>query len=350
MRARHPRLPYGWWGALVALVALAAALCSARVEAAEEAPESKPDVAALSRASDAVLGITARAVDDANSNASLGRVRQGSGVVIDGDGLVLTIGYLILEADRVMLTLDDGREVPASVVAYDVATGFGLVRALAPLALAPVPLGRAAAVTTDEPLMVASGGDDGSLSIARLVSRRAFAGYWEYFIEGALFTTPPRRDHSGAALINQRGELVGIGSLFVADALGAPGAPPNPGNMFVPTDLLRPILAELRSAGRSAASRRAWLGLNCAELNGEVRVLRISADSPAEAAGLRPGDRILRIDGAEVAALEGLWKALWAGGEPEREVTLDILRGSDAQQVRVRAVDRAQAMRRARGI
>jgi serine protease Do len=349
MRAPHPRLPYGWWGALVALIALVAALCSPRAEAAQAA-EPGPDVAALSRASDAVLGITARAVDDANSNATLGRVRQGSGVVIDGDGLVLTIGYLILEADRVTLTLDDGREVPASVVAYDVATGFGLVRALAPLALAPVPLGRAAAVTTEEPLMVASGGDDGSLSIARLVSRRAFAGYWEYFIEGALFTAPPRRDHSGAALINQRGELVGIGSLFVADALGAPGGAPNPGNMFVPTDLLQPILAELRSAGRSAASRRAWLGLNCGELNGEVRVLRISADSPAEAAGLQPGDRILRIDGAEVAALEGLWKALWTGGEPEREVTLDILRGGDAQQVRVRAVERARAQRRARGI
>jgi serine protease Do len=344
MRAPHLRLPYGWWGAIVALVALAAALCSPRADAADA-----PDVAALSRASDAVLGITTRAVDDANSNATLGRVRQGSGVLIDGDGLVLTIGYLILEADRVMLTLDNGREVPATVVAYDVATGFGLVRALAPLPFAPVPLGRAAAVTPDEPLMVASGGDDGSLSIARLVSRRGFAGYWEYFIDGALFTSPPRRDHSGAALINQRGELVGIGSLFVADALGA-GARPSPGNMFVPIDLLAPILAELRSAGRSAASRRAWLGLNCAELNGEVRVLRVSADSPAEAAGLRPGDRIVRIDGAEVAALEGLWKALWAGGEPEREVTLDILRGSDTQQVRLRAVDRAQALRRARGI
>lgn len=349
MRGPHPRLPYGWWGAIVVLLALVAALFSLGSEAAE-APDSSPDVAALSRASDAVVGITTRAVDDANSNATLGRVRQGSGVLIDRDGLVLTIGYLILEADRVVLTLDDGREVPASVVAYDVATGFGLVRALAPLGLAPVPLGRAAAVTPDEPLMVASGGDDGALSIARVVSRRGFAGYWEYFIDGALFTAPPRRDHSGAALINQRGELVGIGSLFVADALGAPGAPPHPGNMFVPIDLLAPILAELRSAGRSAASRRAWLGLNCAEANGEVRVLRVSADSPAEAAGLRPGDRILRIDGAEVAALEALWKALWTGGEPEREVMLDILRGGSAQQVRVMAVDRAQAMRRARGI
>lgn len=344
MRAPHPRRPYGWWGALIALLALAAALFSPDAGAADPAP----DVAALSRASDAVLGITALAVDDAHSNATLGRVRQGSGVVIDSDGLVLTIGYLILEADRVMLTLDDGREVPASVVAYDVATGFGLVRALAPLGLAPVPLGRAAAVADEEPLMVASGGEDGSLSVARLVSRRGFAGYWEYFIDGALFTAPPRRDHSGAALFNQRGELVGVGSLFVADALGTGVA--RPGNMFVPVDLLAPILGELRSAGRSAASRRAWVGLNCAEANGEVRVLRVSADSPAEAAGLRAGDRILRLDGADIATLEGLWKALWTGGDAERALTLDIQRGTDTRQVRINAVDRAQTLRRARGI
>jgi serine protease Do len=346
MRKRLVHRPYGWWSALVAALALLGALCS---PAAAAATDEGPDTAALSRASDAVLGLTVLAVDDARSNATLGRVRQGSGVVIDADGLVLTIGYLILEADRVMLTLDDGREVPASVVAYDVATGFGLVRALAPLKLAPVPLGRAAAVASGEPLMVASGGEDGALSIARLVSRRGFAGYWEYFIDGALFTAPPRRDHSGAALINQRGELVGIGSLFVADAEGTSAAP-SPGNMFVPIDLLAPILGELRSAGRSAASKRAWLGINCAEANGEVRVLRINADSPAEAAGLRVGDRIVRIDGAEVTALEALWKALWAGGPPEREVTLDIVRAGRAQQVRVQAVDRAQQLRRARGI
>jgi serine protease Do len=347
-RCDHRRGLARWWDVIVGGVALAAALCGPA--AASDAKTDEPlDVSALTRASDAVLGITVLAVDDARSNSTLGRVRQGSGVVIDDDGLVLTIGYLILEADRVMLTLDDGREVPASVVAYDVATGFGLVRPLAPLKLAPVPLGRSAGVATGEPLMVASGGEDGALSVARLASRRGFAGYWEYFIDGALFTTPPRRDHSGAALINQRGELVGIGSLFVADALGQ-GGTAHPGNMFVPVDLLAPILGELRSAGRSASSRRAWLGINCVEANGEVRVLRVNDDSPAEAAGLRVGDRIVRIDGAEVAALESLWKALWAGGPPEREVTLDIVRAGRAQQVRVMAVDRAQSMRRARGI
>ena len=207
---------------------------------------------------------------------------------------MLTIGYLVLEAESVEIRPDDGRRIPARVVAYDLATGFGLVQALAPLRIEPVPFGTSSAATRDEPLMVASGGDDGTVSIARLLSRRSFSGYWEYHIDDALFTAPARRDHSGAGLFNGRGELIGIGSLFVIDAAGAEGGR-SPGNMFVPVDLLKPILAELRERGASRASTRAWMGLNCVERSGEVRVMKVSDDSPADVAGLQPGDRIMRI-------------------------------------------------------
>ncbi|MFO1287942.1 MAG: S1C family serine protease [Rubrivivax sp.] len=304
---------------------------------------------ALTRASDAVVGIHATAVEDARSVSSLGREREGSGVVITADGLVLTIGYLVLEAERVEIRPDDGRRIPARVVAYDVATGFGLVQALAPLRIEPVPLGTASSASRDEPLMVASGGDDGTVSVARLMSRRAFSGYWEYHIDDALFTAPPRRDHSGAGLFNGRGELLGIGSLVVADALGPDVPGRAPGNMFVPVDLLKPILTELRERGASRASTRAWIGLNCVERAGEVRIVRVTDDSPADVAGLEPGDRILRIDGAAVAGLSQLYHALWDGGAPERAVTLEIMRQGRPQTVVVQTVDRAKTLRRAEG-
>ena len=328
-------------------LALAAATSAAQIPA--DGTAALPDkTAALARAQAAMVGVVSLAVEDAGSIASLGRVRQGSGVLIGDDGLVLTIGYLILEAERVDLLLDNGRVVPARVVAYDQASGFGLLQALAPLRIAPVRLGRADVADLDEPLMVASGGDDGELSLARLVSRRPFSGYWEYHLEQALFTVPARGDHSGAGLFNLDGELVGIGSLVVSEALG-PAAGRLPGNLFVPVDLLPPILGELRSRGASRQSNRAWLGVNCAEAEGGVRVVRVTRDSPAERSGLQPGDRILRIDGTEVGALETFYKRLWKDA-PERDVELVIRRGDETQTLTVHTVDRMSTLRKPQGI
>lgn len=312
--------------------------------------EFRAKTEALARANAAVVGVQAVAVDEAGSIETLGQLRRGSGVVIDADGLVLTIGYLILEADRVDLVVDGERRVPARVVAYDLATGFGLLQALAPVRVAPVALGRSTGLSTDEPLVIASGGADGEISVARMVSQRAFSGYWEYHIDGALFTVPARSDHSGAGLFTLDGELVGIGSLVVRDALGA-GTGRLPGNMFVPIDLLKPILAELRARGASHGSTRAWLGVNCIEdpVEHSVRVVRVTRDGPAEQAGLQPGDRIVRIDDAEVGGLEALYKRLWRDA-PEREVTLEIRRDGQTQTLRAHTVDRLKTLRKPEGI
>lgn len=304
---------------------------------------------ALSRAHAAVVGLSVTAVAGARTAATLGEAREGSGVVISDDDLVLTIGYLVLEAQAVEITIDDGRRFPARVVAYDGATGFGLVQSLAPLGLAPAPLAQTATVRSAEPLVLASGGAEGGVSPVQLVSQRAFSGYWEYHVEGALFTSPPRRDHAGAALFSPRGELLGIGSLFVTDAQGT-GASGQPGNMFVPVDLLRPVLAELRQTGSTRASARPWLGLNCFVDAGQVRVLRVSEDSPADVAGLQRGDHIQRIDGVAVADLAALWKTLWATPASERAVRLDIARDGQPMTLTVHAVDRAKTLRRAQGI
>jgi serine protease Do len=335
----------GW--ALVALLALFSASFLPSTGKATE-PSRAEQSKALERAANAVVGLKAQAVDGARSAATLGKARQGSGVVIDEQGLVLTIGYLILEAEQVQLLTDDNRRVPARVVAYDLASGFGLVRALSPLKLEPAPLGRARAVTGSDALMIASGGEVGSLSAAKLVSRRGFAGYWEYQIDDALFTAPPRPDHSGAGLFNDRGELVGIGSLIVNDAAG--GNQRVPGNMFVPIDLLSPILPELLARGRSSLSDRAWMGVNCIEVASRVRVVRVTDDSPADVAGLEVGDQILTLDGQTVTGLESLWKALWKGSGSARAVDLQIERAGVIRNLTVHTIDRAATLRRAEGV
>jgi S1-C subfamily serine protease len=314
-----------------------------------QAQSEAATVQALERAQAAVVGIQVSAVESSRSAETLGQRRLGSGVVIGDDGLVLTIGYLILEAERVDIVIDRNRQLPARVVAYDLASGFGLVQALTPLKLPAARLGDSAAVSNDEPLMIASGGAGADVSLARMVSRRPFSGYWEYHIDGALFTVPPRTDHSGAALFNAQGELLGIGSLIVAEALGA-GLGHVPGNMFVPVDLLKPILGELRSNGASRSSARAWLGLNCVEHEGAVRVLRVNRDSPGDLAGLQPGDRILRIDGTEVDGLESFYKALWRNPAAERDVSLEIRRAGANQTLKVHTQDRMKTLSKPQGI
>lgn len=315
---------------------------------AQAAAVPTEQVLALQRASDAVVGIEVEAVAEARSNETLGRQRSGSGVVIGTDGVVLTIGYLLLEAEDVSLLLDSGRRVPARVLGMDLDSGFGLVQALVPIAVPAAPLARDSGVSFEESLLLVSGGHEGAVSVARLSSRRAFSGFWEYHIDTALFTRPPRTDHSGAGLFNARGELLGIGSLLVMDTPGEHEA--GPGNMFVPVELLAPIIGELRERGTSSASHRAWLGVNCQEQPDGVRVVRISRDSPAEAAGIEAGDLITGIDGAAVAGLEAFYKRLWSGGGAERNVTLELRRQGESRTVQVHSVDRMRTLRRARSI
>ncbi|MDF2465901.1 MAG: signal protein, partial [Ramlibacter sp.] len=187
--------------------------------ATPQPPSAQAMIEALTRANAAVVGVQVTAAEGARSADTLGRKRAGSGVVIGPDGLILTIGYLMLEADTIQVVTQENRTVPARAVAYDLATGFGLVKPLLPLrGINPVPLGSHSDVSPGQALMVASG--EGDVMTTGLVSKRPFSGYWEYHIEAALFTSPPIPNHSGAPLFNQRGELIGIGSLFVADALG----------------------------------------------------------------------------------------------------------------------------------
>lgn len=326
-------------------IALAGAVHAAAPGAAP--PAAAPDASTYQHLLDAaasVVGVKVKALPNARSNATLGEERAGSGVVFAPQNLVLTIGYLILEADQIEVTTGKGRTVPAIAAAYDHATGFGLLRPLAPLDVKPIRLGSSARVDQLDRLLVATATSEDALSVATVVAKRQFAGYWEYLIENAIFTSPPRADFGGAALINKDGELVGIGSLFVMDA-AVPGER-LPGNMFVPIDLLKPVLAELIETGRQKGGKRPWVGINSRELEGRLHVMRVSADSPAEKAGIAPGDIILQLSGEKVDSLPMFYQRLWSSGAPGVEVTLKVLKGTDVQEVRIRTIDRFDVIRK----
>jgi serine protease Do len=322
--------------------------------------DQQPILSALTKANAAVVGVKVSAVDGARSAQTLGSNRSGSGVVIGADGLVLTIGYLMLEAEKIEIITQEGKALSAVAVAYDLATGFGLIKPLVPLStlrgVAPVTLGSLQDLKPGEPLMAATGasldGIEGGVSMTRLVSRRAFSGTWEYHLDTALFTSPPvssgRGNHSGAPLFNRKGELIGIGSLLVADALGENKR--NPGNMFVPTDLLKPILAELQQSGSSKQSARAWLGVTSSDQGGRVQVMRVSEGSPAEEAGVKPGTIVQAIDGVEVTTLEAFYKKLWARETPEQPVKLTVREGEEVKTIDVTPQNRMLSLKKPAGI
>jgi S1-C subfamily serine protease len=283
-----------------------------------------------------VVGVHAKVPPSARSAENLGTERQGGGVVIGADGLVLTIGYLIMEAVQAEIVERDGNVVPAEVVAYDYETGFGLLRPLGKLRATAIELGDSTGLAARSRVLVA--GPDGP-SPAMVVSRRDFAGYWEYLLPDAIFTSPPYRSFGGAALISADGRLLGIGSLIVGDA-GEPGGN-LPGNMFVPVSALTPILADLLSKGRSSAPRRPWLGLYTQELRGHLIVNRVAAGSPAAAAGITANAIVMAVGNRSVSNLAEFYRAVWALGDAGVQVPLTLLDSSQGyREVIVTSGDR----------
>ncbi len=304
--------------------------------------------AGISNASfDAVVKIVTTIPSGARTARRLGTEREGSGVVIDGNGLVLTIGYLLLEADSIEIGLPDGSKLAARAIAYDHETGFGLIRATRPLGIKPMELGNSGPVKERDRVLVASFGGKQAVIGAYVVSRRPFAGWWEYLLENAIFTSPPHPAFGGAALIGGDGRLVGIGSLMVGDA--AAPRQPLPGNMFVPIDGLKPILADLLSQGRRSGPHRPWLGLTSEEVRGRLFVMRVTQGGPAFSAGIRPGDMVIGVDGKPVQGLADFYRKVWASGAAGAKVTLNVLHGIDARPVVVDTIDRYDWLRRGAG-
>jgi S1-C subfamily serine protease len=286
----------------------------------------------------AVVQIKAHINPDGRTVQNLGLERKGSGIVISSDGLVLTIGYLMVEAHAVEVTTNGGHAVTANVVGYDHETGFGLLRARAPLGVRPMGLGKSAEVRERDPVLIASAGGTDMVAAAHVVAKREFAGGWEYLLEGAIFTAPPHPAWSGAVLISREGKLVGVGSLVVANAAGK--SEPEPGNMFVPIDKLAPILADLISEGRSQAPSRPWLGLTTEDVGGRLLVTRVTADGPAEKAGLKRGNVIVGVAGQAPRTLADFYRKVWAKGGAGARVPLDVMQDNTVRRIDVQSINR----------
>jgi S1-C subfamily serine protease len=290
-----------------------------------------------------VVAVRATIPDNAFTAGSLGTRREGSGVVINEEGLVLTIGYLITEAEEVWLTTVDGRVVPAHAMAYDQSTGFGLVQALGRLDLPALELGRSGDVRIGDRVVFADG--TGNSIRAAIVAKQEFAGYWEYLLDEAIFIAPAHPSWGGAALISADGKLIGIGSLRLQMSSGEGTADIN---MCVPIDLLPPILDDLLAHGEPSAPPRPWLGVFSAENNGEVVVMSVADNGPAARAGLRQGDVISDVRDAGVESLADFYRRLWEAGPAGAEVPLRIVRDGRESWLRVKSADRRSFLTRPR--
>jgi S1-C subfamily serine protease len=297
----------------------------------------------LERALASVVGLHTIIPPDAFTAETLGTERAGNGVLIRGDGLVLTIGYLITEAQTVWISLIDGRPVPGHVLAYDQATGFGLVQALARLDMPSLTFGDSSAAEVGDPVVVAGHGGRQRSVAARIVSKQEFAGYWEYVLDEAIFTTPAHPNWGGTALIGAAGDLLGIGSLQVQQK--REGGEAEHLNMIVPIDLLKPILNDLLTLGRVNRPPRPWLGLYATEIEDRIVIAGLAGRGPAETADLRTGDIVLAVGGAQVHDLAGLFRRVWSLGHAGVEVPVLVYRDGRTFEVKVESSDRGKFLK-----
>ena len=281
--------------------------------------------------------------EDAFTAKTLGVDRIGNGVVIGKDGLVLTIGYLITEAEDVTLITNDGRRISAHVLGYDQASGLGLVHALEPLELPALPLGDSRRLKAEDPIIIAGGGGLAHASVGRVLARASFAGYWEYLLKDALYTGPGHPHWSGAALIDSSGGLVGIGSLQMVQE--SETQEPSLINMCVPIDVLPPILDDL-ARGRTSQPPRPWLGLFSQDAAAGVVVLDVATGGPAARAEVRRGDVVLAVAGRRVENLEDFYAKLWALGPAGVTAPLQLRREGDVFDVEIRTIDRTTKLKK----
>jgi S1-C subfamily serine protease len=284
-----------------------------------------------------LVGLRAIVPADAFTAETLGTERSGNGVLIR-DGVVLTIGYLITEAETIWLHLADGRAVPGHVLAYDQETGFGVVQALGRLELPALPLGQSKATKVGDPVVVAGHGGRKHSVVARIAAKQEFAGNWEYVLDEAIFTAPAHPFWGGTAMIGRAGELLGIGSLQVQQVRES--GTPEPLNMIVPIDILKPILEDLLTLGRPNRPPRPWLGLNATEIDDKIVIARVSNGGPARRANLRTGDIVLAVADREVSDLAAFFRRVWSLGKAGVEVPLTVYRDGRTFEARVTSGDR----------
>ena len=286
----------------------------------------------------AVVKVRAVIPDSAVTAPLLGTEREGNGILIDSDGYILTIGYMILEADIIEVTDSEDQVIEAKFIGYDYDTGFGLIKADKLLKAAPLKLGSSSELKQGDPALVAGHKGSDDVVGVRVVSRGEFVGYWEYLLENAIYTTPPYQNYGGAALIGPDGSLLGIGSIFTQIAF--PGYGAIPANMFVPIDLLKPILDDLKTDGRPRQPQKPWLGVHTEESHGRVFVTRLMPGGPGEKGDLQAGDIILKVNQQPITGQADFYRKVWALGNAGVKVPISILRATQIKAITLNSIDR----------
>ena len=295
----------------------------------------------LDRALASVVGLHSIIPSDAFSAETLGTERAGNGVLID-DGLVLTIGYLITEAESVWLHLGDGRVVEGHALGLDFESGFGLVQALGRLDVDPLPIGSSAATRIGDNVIVGGAGGRTRSVASQIAAKQEFAGYWEYLLDESIFTYPSHPNWGGTGLISNTGELIGIGSLQLEREKGGKAEHVN---MVVPIDLLKPVLTDLRKFGRVNKPARPWLGMYTTEIDDRVVVVGIAGKGPAARAELKTGDVILAIAGETVTSQTEFYRKLWSLGSAGVDVPLTVYHEGVTFDVTLTSIDRAKLLK-----
>ena len=294
---------------------------------------------------EALVSIRAHIPEDAMSAGLLGTERAGHGIRVRDDGLILTIGYVINEADEIWIGSHDGRAVPGFVVGNDFRTGLALIRPMMPLPGRSVPIGSSESLRIGEPVWIAgSGRADPQVVDAEIVAKQEFAGRWEYVLDEAIFTAPPHESWSGAALMDMAGRLCGVGSLVIQGFEADESA--HTVNMFVPIDILTPVMDEISIRGRRSAPPRPWLGMLVHDDHDTLVVVGIYRDCPADRAGLRPGDVVLRVDGKPVHNLAHMFRTVWSLGDAGVDVPLLVLRDAQLQETTIKSAPRGDFLRK----
>jgi S1-C subfamily serine protease len=295
----------------------------------------------LDRVLSSVVGLHSIIPGDAFSAETLGTERAGNGVLIE-DGLVLTIGYLITEAEAVWLHLGDGRVAEGHALGFDSESGLGLVQAYGQIDLDPVPLGSSSAAGLGDRAVVGGAGGRTRSVACQIAAKQEFAGYWEYLLDEAIFTHPAHPNWGGTGLISNRGELIGIGSLQLERERDGKAEHVN---MIVPIDLLKPVINDLRSFGRVNRPARPWLGMYSTEIDNKVVVIGVSGKGPAASAELKAGDVILAVNGEKISSQTAFYRKLWSLGPAGVDVPLTVYHDGVTFDVVLTSTDRAKMLK-----
>lgn len=287
-----------------------------------------------------LLTVKSQVPEEAMTASVLGCEREGHGIRVSENGLVLTIGYVISEASSIWLIDSDKQAVEGHVVGYDQASGFGLVQALGRLSGSVLELGDSDEVVVGRQMVLAGAGGATSAVDVSIVEVREFAGYWEYLIAGAIFSEPAHPEWGGTALLDSEGRVYGVGSLILqAEDDTEPAR-----NMIIPINKFNAVRDDLITSGRSSVPPRPWLGWYVQDSAQGPTVIGLVSNGPSNTAGIKPGDRVVAINGRRISSLSSLYKEIWTAGEAGITVDVAISRDADIRIVAVESIDRSSMM------